>query len=109
MNDTAVHGGAVRWQHWRQIGIIAWTPVLIGSKPALAVAAPSVPPNRQGTDGQRQHQESLAPIRFLAAAADALDLLVEGRVFPGQGIVGIGKVLFRGNRAGARLAMADRG
>ena len=45
----------------------------------------------------------------LATAADALDLAVENGVFLAEQIVRIAQVFLRGNVAGARLAVTDRG
>src|SRR6478752_2307460 len=46
--------------------------------------------------------------RRLTAAANALDLLVEGRIFLAQRIVRIAEIFFAGHVAGARLTVTDR-
>src|SRR6266550_3244033 len=57
---------------------------------------------------KRFGSDSIRTDKALAAAADALDLLVESRVFLAERIVRIAQVLFVGHVADARLAMTNR-
>src|SRR5216683_4953035 len=63
-------------------------------------------PERSSDHAQGALSSALQPMR-LAAATDALDLAVEGRIFPVHRIVGIAQVLLGRYVAGPRLAMTD--
>src|SRR3954454_6261592 len=75
-----------------------------GATPS-ALGCTSAPPDRTIAGGVRLSHPARFP-RRLAAAADALDLLVERLIFLAEGIVRVAQVLLAGHIGDARLAVA---